>query len=68
METTEQNGKNKEEKNTIDLSLRNREARHNFGNALMESVMKIGTQSNMKSNRKTLHKFSPSHRTSPQKR
>jgi hypothetical protein len=34
-------------------------ARHSISTALMQSVAKIGTQSTMKSIRKTLHEFSP---------
>jgi hypothetical protein len=40
------------------LSPRNRKARHRVSTALLKSVAEIGTQSAMKSGRKTLHKFS----------
>jgi hypothetical protein len=39
------------------LSPRNRKACHSIGTALMKSVAEIGTQSAMKSNRKTLNEF-----------
>jgi hypothetical protein len=41
------------------LSPRIRKACHSISTALLESVAKIGTQSTMKSNIKTLHEFSP---------
>jgi hypothetical protein len=40
-------------------SPRNRKACHSISTALLQSVAKIGTQSTMKSNRKTLHELSP---------
>jgi hypothetical protein len=44
----------KEEKS---LSTRNRKACHSISTALPQSVVEIGTQSAMKSSRKTLHEF-----------
>jgi hypothetical protein len=43
----------------IFLSPRNRKACHNVGTALLKSVAEMGTQSAMKSSRKTLHELSP---------
>jgi hypothetical protein len=40
-------------------SPRKRKACHSISTAFLQSVTEIGTQSTMKSNRKTLHKFSP---------
>jgi hypothetical protein len=41
------------------LSPRKKEACHRIGTALLQSIAKIGTQSNIKRRRKTLQKFSP---------
>jgi hypothetical protein len=41
------------------LSPRIRKACHSIVTALLQSVAEIGTQSTMKSSRKTLHEFSP---------
>jgi hypothetical protein len=43
------------------LSPRNRKACHRVGTALLKSVAEIGTQSAMKSSKKTLHEFTASH-------
>jgi hypothetical protein len=48
--------KQKEEKRK-NLSPRNRKACHSVGTALLKSVAEIGTQSDMKSSRKTLHEL-----------
>jgi hypothetical protein len=48
--------KQKEEKRK-NLSLRNSKARHNIGTALLKSDAEIGTQSAMKTSKKTLHEF-----------
>jgi hypothetical protein len=41
------------------LSPRNRKACHSIRNALLQSITEIGTQSTMKSSRKTLHELTP---------
>jgi hypothetical protein len=50
--------KQKEEKRK-NLSPRNTKACHSISTTLLQSVAEIGTQSVMKSNRKTLHELSP---------
>jgi hypothetical protein len=47
----------KEEKKNI--SPRNVKACHSISTALLQSIAEIGTQSTMKSSRKTLHEISP---------
>jgi hypothetical protein len=47
----------KKKKKEENLSPRNRKACHNVGTALLKSAAEIGTQSTMKSSRKTLHEF-----------
>jgi hypothetical protein len=49
----------KKKKRGKNLSPRNRKACHSASTALLQSVAEIGTQSTMKSSRKTLHKLSP---------
>jgi hypothetical protein len=44
--------------NPMGLSPRNREVCHSIGTALLQSIAKMGTQSNMKSSRKTLQELS----------
>jgi hypothetical protein len=47
----------KKKKRRKNLSPRNAKACHNMSITLMQSVAEIGTQSTMKSNKKTLHEF-----------
>jgi hypothetical protein len=49
--------KQKEEKRKKPKSPRNRKACHSISTALLKSLAEIGTQSAMKSRRKTLHEF-----------
>jgi hypothetical protein len=49
--------KQKEKEGGKNLSPRNRKACHSVNTALLKSVAEIGTQSAMKSTRKTLHEF-----------
>jgi hypothetical protein len=45
--------------NSTCLSPRSKEACHNIGIALLESIAMMRTPSNMRSNKKTLHEFTP---------
>jgi hypothetical protein len=47
----------KKKKRGKNLSPRNRKTCHSVSTALLKSVSEIGTQSAMKSSRKTLHEF-----------
>jgi hypothetical protein len=47
----------KKKKRGTNLSPRNRKACHGVSTALLKTVAEIGTQSAMKSSRKTLHEF-----------
>jgi hypothetical protein len=49
--------KRRKEEKRKNLSPKNRKARHSVSTALLKSVAEIGTQSAMKSRRKTLHEF-----------
>jgi hypothetical protein len=59
VETANQEGKKNGRENPTGLSKRNKETCQNSGTSFLQSTAKIGTQSTMKSNKKTLQKFSP---------
>jgi hypothetical protein len=56
---TQEPKKKKGEINPTGMSPRNREACHSIGTSLRQSIAKIGTQSTMKSKRKTWKEFPP---------